>query len=54
MHMTHEELKEVMDDVKMKKGHRRKLPLALNRTREQGAKKDEMTSQLPSGKMYHW
>ena len=35
--MSEEELSEVMDDVNMKKGHRRKLPLALERVREEDA-----------------
>ena len=37
--MNEEELSEVMDDVEMKKGHRRKLPLALEQVREHDAKK---------------
>jgi hypothetical protein len=35
--LNEEELSEVMDDVKMKKGHRRKLPLALEQVREHDA-----------------
>ena len=51
--MNDKELTDVMDDIEMKKGHRRKLPLALARVREEDslakkqlAKKQQTEAQL--------